>query len=573
MAARTGAFLSRMRGRGQRSGARPRARCRWLTAIAGFAVLAGFALWAYARRSAVLDTEDTYVAGVPHARSTLEPAGGVARRVVFVVVEGLGYDDAVDLESLAPLAAEGAIRPLGGNPTPYSAPSVTAMMTGLAPRESGVRLTGARSARGIDDVLSSAWDGGVYVRVRAGDDLRFLALARPPPRADARAGELRLLADMAEWSLEPAPTETAGRAVEIVVVRVGDLEEALRAHGAGSPEFREAGLHVGALLQAMAARLDPGRDVLVAASDHGPRALHGCGEASAARAFVLAWGHRVKRGATLPPRRTRDVAPTLAAMMGVHAPSSNMGAPMLDLFDATEPERAALLDEPIDEATRFDCALLAVDACRTVERARERLRAGDVAAGEGALAAIDEQIEAARRAAAARAAATRAAVAGLLAIALLLAASFGAPRRPPKLLVPFAAWGPYVALLAAAGRSLSASSLLPPRTFAFETVAAAALALAALVFVARRHALDARDAAWLLATTSAVAMVASAWAGATGRDGAPPIAAALAVQMLPLVAVAVVGAWAILLAGPRRTRAKRAKPPVRWPAIEAARDQ
>ncbi len=535
----------------------------WRWAIVGLGAIMTFAVafWFGRFNLPAWNTSHTVIEGVPHARSVLAPGRPHARRLVFAIVDGLGFDYAEKLETLAPLARDGALRPMIASYPTYTASGITAMFTGLSPRESGFRLNAASYVGPpTDDVLHAAFDGGVGVRVRSRDFAPFLMLARPPRGAELREGRLRVVADVfeAESLVDGASATPTGR--DILAVHIGEVADESHAHGPRSRTAREAALHAGLLLQTLAAALDPTKDVLVAASDHGHRAGggHGGVEEDATRAFFLAWGHDIKAGARLGPRPLRDVAPTLSLLLGVHTPSSSMGTPMIDILDEPDGEIASDLAEPFDELTRFDCAQLSNRGCDDVADMRAALDAGDPRGATDFMDALSASLDDERDRAGATEALGRLAAGILLAAAVVVAASFRAPKTPRWFMFPLVAWLPYFGILGAAGYALSLSGMRPGNDFLIDAVSGGALSALTIGIASFRHTPTPRDALWLVGVTFALSLFALTWAGASAVAPPPPLAAPLAFLTGPLVPVATVNA-AIMLAvhdlrGWRRSR-------------------
>jgi hypothetical protein len=521
---------------------------RWSIVVAAVIGTLAVAEWFGAWMLPAWNTPHTPIERIEGARSKLNPPRPRARRLVFVVVDGLGFDNAETLETLAPLARDGALRPMTAVYPTYTAPGITSMFTGLSPRESGFRLNGAGfTPTGIDDVLHAALDGGVRVRVRARDYPPFLNLARPPKGADARAGRLRLIEDIFDFA--PTVEDAAPfSGSEFTAIHIGEVDDESHLYGARSREARKAALHAGLLLQTLAGALDPERDVLIAASDHGHRAAggHGGVEDEVTRAFLLAWGHDIKKTARLGPRLLRDVAPTLTMLLGVHTPATNMGTPMTDLLDERDGEIAADLAEPFDQVTRFDCAQLRGRGCDDVDDARAALESGDPKAGEDVMEALSGTLDDERDRAASFDALARLAAGVLVAAALLIAASFRLPGWPRLVTLPLLAWGPYLAVLWSRGYAPSLSGMRPGPAFAVDAIVAGLASLGALGFATFRHRLGPRDALWLAVSTAALLVICLSWAGADPRSPPPPLAAALAFLLSPLAAVATAGATVIV---------------------------
>ena len=511
------------------------------------------------------NTGDTSVRGVRHARSSHPPPTGECRRLVFVVVDGLGFDAAIAEPELSSLADGGTLRPLRADFPTYTAPNITSMFTGVGPRDSGVRLNGAGDgASGLDSVLASAWDSGVYVRTRSRQFSPFLELARPPRASDARGGRLAVLTDLAIARASIPPTQTRTRAVEMEAIHFGEVDDVGHAHGAASEAYRSEVRHAALFLKNVASHLDSERDVLVAVSDHGHRAAggHGGVEPEVEKAFFLAWGHDIRKGARLDERPLRDVASTLTVMLGVPTPSSNLGRPMLDVLDVSDETRARLLAEPYDEITRFSCAVSNEEACGDATGASLGLEAGKgLGPAEAELDAIAKAVDADLAMQSTSRRRLPLAVSFLLALVTLAVALRYRPRTKAGLAAPLALVLPYVAVLALEGYGPTLSAMTPLTIFAPDAGTGLAVSVGFIGAATYLGKLGLRDAVWMVLVTLALLLPLWGWAGADPRSTTQPTAGALTFEASPLIIGAAVGGWLMVAIEAARVRASRRATP------------
>ncbi len=262
------------------------------------------------------------------------PVVAAARRVVVLFLDGLGYDRAADLPALKALAAEGVQRPLMGEFPSFTYAAITTMETGVPSRHSGVRLTAPGPYPIWDSVSRAAARSGVAVLYDDSISSPFKDLLQLPP--SARAAPVEEL-------LQPQ------NARQLVWIYVGDVDRAGHRHGGDSAAYRAAALRADAVVGRAAQTLDLTKDALVVVSDHGhlDRGGHGGVEPEVLRGLLFAAGAGVGTG-VLPPVSQRDLAPTLSLLLGVAAPSSSMGMPMLDLMGLGAPQDDARALAEID---------------------------------------------------------------------------------------------------------------------------------------------------------------------------------------------------------------------------------
>lgn len=500
------------------------------------------------------NTPHTILEGVVHAPSDTPRQPALARRVTFVVVDGLSFEHARAIEELAPLRDEGAFRQLVAHYPTYTGPNITAMMTGLSPRESGVRLNGVETGvPGIDDVAHAAWDAGVFVRVRSRTYAEFDALARAPRQADVKRGRLQVVFDWEVDRARPTPTARPGTATLLELIYFGDVDEAGHREGARSERYAKAARDAGHYVQRVMRELDPAEDLLFVASDHAHRTAggHGGAEPDVDDAFFAAWGRGVRRGVELPARPMRDVASTITVALGARTPSSNLGAPMLDVFDLDEARAAELAAEPFDQASRFGCTVHPTASCADVEAARAALHRGAGAADAIALlgtlavqrdagASDREADDALKRAAAGTSV-------GALFLALSQAGGFARPRSRSGYLAPLLLAVTYAATLFALGYRPTLSTMRQTEDFMIDAGKAAGVALAIMLFAAWRLRWGVRDA--LFTSLAAFAAMIPFWSmvGASPSALGPPVASALVFMVSPMVLAAGLAAIGIAL--------------------------
>ncbi|MFO0757090.1 MAG: alkaline phosphatase family protein [Byssovorax sp.] len=156
-----------------------------------------------ARYLPAFNTPHTALEGVPMPRSAVPATPGLCRSLTVVIVDGLPFEAARELPAFAGLRRSGVLRPLRAAFPTYTAPALTAYITGAPPRESGIRLNGDldRGARGLDDVPALAVAAGARVELWSREWTPFPEVMRRPPGADLHVGRLGALAMLATRSL------------------------------------------------------------------------------------------------------------------------------------------------------------------------------------------------------------------------------------------------------------------------------------------------------------------------------------------------------------------------------------
>ena len=269
--------------------------------------------------------QPTIDVSVPRARVVRARPVTQRRPLLVILVDGLGADAAAAQPELAALVRRGASVDLEAEPPTFSSPQYVAFLTGVGPFDSGVR-TNLRLARTpLDSVMDAVRaDGGFAVEV--GDAVDWWgrlfvwdqALLVPGARLVDEAA--RLLADPGN---------------QLVLVHIAGVDAAGHATGAASPGYRDAAAVAARQVAALAAVWGE-RGPMVVLSDHGhmPRGGHGGSQPDVRRAFFVVVGPGVQPGARAGAARSADVAPTLAALLGVGAPAEAEGRTMVGLLAA-----------------------------------------------------------------------------------------------------------------------------------------------------------------------------------------------------------------------------------------------
>lgn len=264
----------------------------------------------------------------------MTPHPDAARRVRILVIDGLGWEAFSSITDEVPelraLAAEGVSRPLLAGFPSFTYPSITTMATGRAPREHGVRVNGPRPPPAWDSVSKTAAAARIPVRVASGSFRNFASLLLLPPESEHSSLEA-ILANPAERELD--------------WLYFGAVDAAGHQHGGDSPEYAAAVRDAGKVLGQIRAATNPETDALVVVSDHGhlPGGGHGGAEPEVRVAVFLAMGRGItpatesNGGATLPPAPMRNLAATLAALLGLPPPADATGRAMGDVLGHSPP--------------------------------------------------------------------------------------------------------------------------------------------------------------------------------------------------------------------------------------------
>jgi hypothetical protein len=260
----------------------------------------------------------------------------LARRVILIIVDGLRLDAAYGRPFLDGLRTQGIDAAAKTHFPSLSRPNYVSIVTGVEPRWSGVRTNDYERPVTIDSVMARARAAGMQVSfVTDGADGFPAMFSR-----DLDAGVL------SGWpgGLESATKNAAAGASELVILLPTGIDEAGHGFGAASPEYREAARQVDGILERALADVDLEKDAIIAVADHGhvDRGGHGGIESEVLSVPLVLAGAGIERGATLIGAEIIDVAPTVAALLGLPAPGHALGKTWVDAL-AIEPKARDLL--------------------------------------------------------------------------------------------------------------------------------------------------------------------------------------------------------------------------------------
>lgn len=330
--------------------------------------------------SFMYDLEQVEPALALHAPAIQDPqTPRLARRVFLVVIDGLRLDRSYELPLLDELRRRGVDSEATSHYPTWSRPNYVSLLTGVPPRASGVRTNHHATPVQLDSLMDRARAGGLRVATATDYEvLPRLFLRRhghgpPPPPIDldgdgvpdvenfeqpaAPAGirapdaDLASPFDDARYAPWPGGFSEAGSALvagraDLVILLVGAVDAAGHAHGGDSPQYRDAAITADRALGRVLAGIDLEQDAVIVTADHGHtgRGGHGGVEPEVLAVPLIAAGAGIRRGATANDARLIDVAPTVAALLGVPAPGHGVGRTLYELLaldDAARSRRVA----------------------------------------------------------------------------------------------------------------------------------------------------------------------------------------------------------------------------------------
>ncbi|MBI1358435.1 MAG: sulfatase-like hydrolase/transferase [Acidobacteria bacterium] len=292
-----------------------------------------------------------------HSSANLPGGEPLTRRAVLIVLDGVRVDAARDMRSLQELERRG----FGGTLTTIlpslSRPARATLVTGARPEVHGVMTNGAHQPPPIPSLFSAARATGVHTAV-AGDSSWARAF---PDQIDA--------VQEFDKELHASPTRDAGPILEwqkqvcdamvpflqqqssgLLVAGVTAPDAAGHDFGGRSELYAEVVQAADACVSRIIGALDDGETTFLITSDHGHidhrgQGGHGGTEPEVTTVpFVLAGKGVHSGGQPLDAVQASqlDVAPTLAALLGLPLPALAEGRPLELLLDLTDQQNAEL---------------------------------------------------------------------------------------------------------------------------------------------------------------------------------------------------------------------------------------
>jgi hypothetical protein len=300
----------------------------------------------------------------------------LARRVVLVVIDGLGAGES-RLPYLDELRARGASAVARTSYPSISRPNYVTILSGVPPRDSGVRTNSVREPTGVDAIMNRAHAAGLIVATAS--DFGSFASLFPRPIAGLRTppfDDVRRLDSLDELGVNLA--ELAHGDAALVAILALDVDRAGHAHGVGG-EYRSAAAAVDRMLRAaLSGSLDLTRDTVIITADHGHVAPGGHGglEPEVMQVPLVLAGAGIVPGAAARDARLIDVAPTVAALLGIPPPGHAEGRALVEVL-ALSPDEAAR--RAAGDAARATAVIAVTDAVAKADDAR-RPELGRIAA-------------------------------------------------------------------------------------------------------------------------------------------------------------------------------------------------
>ncbi len=350
----------------------------------------------------VVEYRTPYLTHLPPG-SAAEP---LARRVVLVVVDGLRLDASREMAALNGLRQRGADFSLRVGQPSLSYPSWTVIVSGAWQEISGVTTNWYEGPVRTDTIFRRAKEARMPAVVVGGEGWEklygphltdFIAVKGPE---DESAPPERW-AEMDAESFRQSTLVLQEHREGLILIYFGGTDELAHQFGGISTPYRDEVRRVDDYIARLAERLDWERDVLIVTSDHGHvnAGGHGGWEPEVLHVPLVMVGKGIRQG-TYPERLQADIAPTIAALLGLPIPVHAQGRPLMEALDAPAETKGRIgLNAALQLVGFYDAyaQVLGVKpfAGEVFKAHRERIARGE----EGALARFWDELTARAQAA------------------------------------------------------------------------------------------------------------------------------------------------------------------------------
>jgi hypothetical protein len=377
---------------------------RLVALLATFALLGVVAAWTASR------SWESVVGYVSPYRFPDDDAPAVPRithRVVLVVIDGLRLDRSRRMSLLNDLRIRGAdFECLAAMPS-FSRPARATLATGAWPETHGVTTNRRPRPLDLDNLFRAARRafgdsccavGGSRVwRGLFGRDLEKAAVLEGS--IEERPGHYRRLErSLQAFERESARFVAAATQARLAVLDLTVTDYAAHENGALSPEYARASLEAQRALGVLLSGTSLWTTTLVLTADHGHRDAggHGGSEDAVLDVPLVLVGRGVRAGFSGRARQV-DVAPTIAALLGLPIPAASEGRPLVEAFETSDQKVTTALERTLAQRQAFARVMLRALGSRPDSTESDVAPGSDLASLLGSIDSLDRRLDGARR--------------------------------------------------------------------------------------------------------------------------------------------------------------------------------
>jgi len=284
----------------------------------------------------------TYRTPLVTMSSAVETTRPLAMQVVLVVISGLRQDISERMPILQDLGTQGVRMVSEAEPPTYAQPTWTTLLTGAGPEINDADLLadapGDIKEIKVDNLFRAAHRVGLVTGL-----VGHQGWDRLIPREQV---EVSFITELAGAQGDEEVVETSLRMLKdfhpnLLIIHLNQVNEAAMASGGLGEVTFAAARQVDLQLRTIAEALDLEQACLIVTADHGHLSGggHGGGEEEVTHTPLVLVGRGIKRtGQTIA--RQQDIAPTVAALLGMPMPGIATGRPIEKALDMTLQTRA-----------------------------------------------------------------------------------------------------------------------------------------------------------------------------------------------------------------------------------------
>ena len=260
-----------------------------------------------------------------------------SQRVILVIVDGLRLQESFGLKTLDRLRRAGIDAIATSHYPTISYPNHVSLVTGVPPLISGVRNNTKRFPVVLDSIMDRVRAGGMTASYVADDSPSLGYMFGSDFEALYYGGWPGALAKSAHFALEQGNSS-------LLVIVPGTVDVAGHNHGGKSPEYRQAVLDVDAQLAEALQLVNLKDDTVIITADHGHTdgGGHGGEEEEVLQVPLIMAGAGIRAEGLLGEAELVDIAPTIAALLGVPAPGHSVGRTLTEVLSLAPGEADAL---------------------------------------------------------------------------------------------------------------------------------------------------------------------------------------------------------------------------------------
>ncbi len=285
--------------------------------------------------------------------------------VTILLVDGLRLDASRRMPTLNALRVRGAaIDATVGTPS-FSRPGRATIAVGAPPAIHGVTTNRQKRNIPLDNLIRRVGAAGGTCRI-AGSKIWSGLFAEDIARCGVyQEGEGKEGPGMFVQQV-PAIRAAQEQGIAFVLaqsamLRIADIistDFAAHEYGGASPEYQAELQRIDGMIALLSSRLDLSRETLVITADHGHRDQggHGGEEAEVLAIPIVMVGAGIKSSITLSALQA-DIAPTIAALLGVGLPNASSGQPIEAVLLADDAKLAMIKGAAAMQREAFDKAV------------------------------------------------------------------------------------------------------------------------------------------------------------------------------------------------------------------------